>query len=182
MLNGFVKRKVIKQTVMTTVYGVTRYGGRLQIAKQLKDQPEFPHNLVDPAATYLAGKTFESLNEMFESSQAIQAWFTECANLISGQFLRNVEWVTPLGLHVMQPYTKKISAGMAVCNYKNNHCSLKLDLDQVISWSGARSAPTTILCVVFVVIRNSYFVYPWGQVNFMRSLKSCRKLAFSKIS
>ena len=35
-LNGFVRRKVIKQTVMTTVYGVTRYGARLQIAKQLK--------------------------------------------------------------------------------------------------------------------------------------------------
>lgn len=35
-LQGFIKRKVIKQTVMTTVYGVTRYGARLQIAKQLK--------------------------------------------------------------------------------------------------------------------------------------------------
>lgn len=36
VLEGFIKRKVIKQTVMTTVYGVTRYGARLQIAKQLK--------------------------------------------------------------------------------------------------------------------------------------------------
>lgn len=39
MLDGFVKRKVIKQTVMTTVYGVTRYGARLQIARQLKGKP-----------------------------------------------------------------------------------------------------------------------------------------------
>lgn len=36
VLEGFVRRKVIKQTVMTTVYGVTRYGARLQIEKQLK--------------------------------------------------------------------------------------------------------------------------------------------------
>ena len=36
ILEGFVRRKVIKQTVMTTVYGVTRFGARLQIAKQLK--------------------------------------------------------------------------------------------------------------------------------------------------
>ena len=36
VLQGYIKRKVIKQTVMTTVYGVTRYGARLQIAKQLK--------------------------------------------------------------------------------------------------------------------------------------------------
>ena len=36
MLEGFIKRKVIKQTVMTTVYGVTKYGAKLQIAKQLR--------------------------------------------------------------------------------------------------------------------------------------------------
>ena len=36
VLNGFVDRKVIKQTVMTTVYGVTPYGAKLQIARQLK--------------------------------------------------------------------------------------------------------------------------------------------------
>ena len=35
VLEGFVRRKVIKQTVMTTVYGVTKFGARLQIAKQL---------------------------------------------------------------------------------------------------------------------------------------------------
>lgn len=36
VLNGHISRKVVKQTVMTTVYGVTRYGARLQIAKQLR--------------------------------------------------------------------------------------------------------------------------------------------------
>jgi hypothetical protein len=48
-------------------------------------------------------------------------------------------------------------------------------------WSEASSVTTTILCVVFVVIRNSNFVYPSGQVNFM-SPKSWRKFAFSDIS
>ena len=41
-LDGFVRRKVIKQTVMTTVYGVTRYGARLQIAKQLRGEAPEP--------------------------------------------------------------------------------------------------------------------------------------------
>ena len=101
---------MIKQTVMTTVYGVTRYGAKLQIAKQLKDQPGFPLDKVGPASVYLASKTFESLNEIFSSSQAIQAWLTECANVISGgPFFKNVQWITPLGLHVTQPYTKKVS-------------------------------------------------------------------------
>lgn len=41
MLEGFIKRKVIKQTVMTTVYGVTKYGAKLQIAKQLRGKISF---------------------------------------------------------------------------------------------------------------------------------------------
>ncbi|XP_031781389.1 DNA-directed RNA polymerase, mitochondrial isoform X2 [Nasonia vitripennis] len=36
VLEGFIKRKVIKQTIMTTVYGVTWFGAKLQIARQLK--------------------------------------------------------------------------------------------------------------------------------------------------
>lgn len=55
-LEGFVKRKVIKQTVMTTVYGVTRFGARLQIAKQLKDIEDFPKEAVWAASSYLTSK------------------------------------------------------------------------------------------------------------------------------
>ena len=65
ILDGFVKRKVVKQTVMTTVYGVTAYGARLQIARQLKDLDGFPLDKVLEGSTYLAKKTFESLNENF---------------------------------------------------------------------------------------------------------------------
>lgn len=42
LLEGFIKRKLVKQTVMTVVYGVTRYGSRLQMEKQLKDNSDFP--------------------------------------------------------------------------------------------------------------------------------------------
>ncbi len=105
-LDGFVQRKVIKQTVMTTVYGVTKYGAKLQIAKQLKDKEEFPVERVEEASKYLADKTFESLNEMFTASQKIQAWLTECAKIISGDLRQMVSWTTPLGLRVSQPYSK----------------------------------------------------------------------------
>ncbi|XP_055917453.1 DNA-directed RNA polymerase, mitochondrial [Eupeodes corollae] len=106
VLDGFVRRKVIKQTVMTTVYGVTRYGARLQIARQLKDIDNFPSEWVWPASTYLTTKTFESLREMFTSTKEIQDWFTECSRLISGVCNQNVEWVTPLGLPVVQHYNR----------------------------------------------------------------------------
>ena len=91
---------------MTTVYGVTKYGARLQIEKQLKAIDEFPQHLTGAGSAYLAELTFESLNDMFEASQNIQAWFTECATSISDDFKEMVEWETPLGLHVIQPYTK----------------------------------------------------------------------------
>ncbi|VVC37456.1 DNA-directed RNA polymerase, N-terminal,Pentatricopeptide repeat,DNA-directed RNA [Cinara cedri] len=106
-LDGFVRRKVIKQTVMTTVYGVTRFGARLQIAKQLKDIDSFPKDKVWPASTYLVSKTFESLREMFTSTKEIQDWFTECARIISQSCGQSVEWITPLGLPVVQPYNRR---------------------------------------------------------------------------
>lgn len=106
VLEGYVRRKVIKQTVMTTVYGVTRFGARLQIAKQLKSIDEFPAHWVWPASTYLTAKTFESLREMFTSTKEIQDWFTDCARLIATVCAQNVEWVTPLGLPVVQPYNR----------------------------------------------------------------------------
>lgn len=106
ILDGFIRRKVIKQTVMTTVYGVTRYGARLQIARQLKDIEDFPKDLVWQASSYLTVKTFESLREMFKSTREIQDWFTHCARLISAVCFQNVEWVTPLGLPVVQPYNR----------------------------------------------------------------------------
>ena len=115
-LDGFVKRKVIKQTVMTTVYGVTKYGARLQIEKQLKAIDEFPQHLTGPGSAYLAELTFESLNDMFEASQNIQAWFTECATSISDDFKGLVEWETPLGLHVIQPYTKSLGITNSASN------------------------------------------------------------------
>lgn len=106
VLRNFVKRKIIKQTVMTTVYGVTKYGARLQIAKQLKDVEDFPKEWVWAASSYLANRTFESIREMFTSTKEIQDWFFDSARLISSVCQENVEWVTPLGLPVVQPYSR----------------------------------------------------------------------------
>lgn len=43
---------------------------------------------------------------MFKSAREIQDWFTECARLICITREQNMEWVTPLGLPVVQPYSK----------------------------------------------------------------------------
>lgn len=85
MLKGFVKRKVIKQTVMTTVYGVTRYGAKLQIAKQLKDIDDFPKEYVWLASAYLTGTTTNnSLIYRFVPRISDRGW-GDCS---AGKFLR----------------------------------------------------------------------------------------------
>ncbi|CAL1532781.1 unnamed protein product [Lymnaea stagnalis] len=107
ILDGFIKRKVIKQTIMTTVYGVTRYGAKAQIHRQLKDIPDFPSEHAWAASLYLTETTFMCLREMFKATKDIQDWLTEAASLISS--FAPVEWVTPLGFPVFQPYYKRLS-------------------------------------------------------------------------
>lgn len=108
-LEGYVTRKVIKQTVMTTVYGVTKFGGRLQIARQLSDLKEFNQDYIWSGSLYLVEKTFQSLRTMFASAKEIQDWFTDCAHVIS-RCNQYVQWVTPLGLPILQPYFKRIKS------------------------------------------------------------------------
>lgn len=128
ILENFVRRKVIKQTVMTTVYGVTRFGARLQIAKQLKDIDEFPKEHVWACSHYLTTKTFDSLREMFSSTKLIQDWFTDCAKLISSVCGESVEWVTPLGLPVVQPYYRRAGPALhprASLDQHQRPCTMK---------------------------------------------------------
>lgn len=87
ILHGKITRKVVKQPVMTNVYGVTFFGARQQVRKQLQDL--FPDNKRNDAinhmhiAEYIVKKIFKSLGEMFNGAQAIQRWLGECADRIS---------------------------------------------------------------------------------------------------
>ncbi|XP_062545891.1 DNA-directed RNA polymerase, mitochondrial [Armigeres subalbatus] len=124
ILEGHIQRKVIKQTVMTTVYGVTRFGARKQIARQLEYIDDFPKEWVWSASSYLTVKTFNALSEMFTSAREIQDWFTDCARLISAVCARNVEWITPLGLPVVQPYNRSDRPMSSKANHMPEHFSM----------------------------------------------------------
>lgn len=105
-LDGFVRRKVVKQTVMTTVYGVTRYGGKRQIMRQLGYlEGQFPKEDCSQGANYLVGRVFDGITEIFSGAKNIQAWLTELAQVVS-KMGHAVDWVTPLELLVVQPYFK----------------------------------------------------------------------------
>lgn len=102
---GLVTRKVIKQTVMTSVYGVTLVGARDQIKKQLKEKDIFDPQTLFYVSMYLAKKTIESIGDLFREANQIKGWLTKCALIIS-QSGNTVKWITPIGLPCVQPYKK----------------------------------------------------------------------------
>lgn len=83
LLLGKISRKVVKQTVMTNVYGVTFIGAKAQIENRLKERDDIPSDKIYMLSGYLAKKVFASLGEMFNGARKIQDWLTESARRIA---------------------------------------------------------------------------------------------------
>ncbi|KAM6548275.1 hypothetical protein CsatB_019951 [Cannabis sativa] len=99
-----VDRKLVKQTVMTSVYGVTYIGARDQIKRRLKERDAIADDSeLFAAACYAARTTLTALEEMFEAARSIMSWLGDCAKVIASEN-KAVQWTTPLGLPVIQPY------------------------------------------------------------------------------
>ena len=85
-LDGRVTRKVVKQTVMTNVYGVTYIGAKRQVRRQLDTlSPGFPETdkvNLHLASGYIAKKIFSTLATMFNGAHDIQYWLGDCASRI----------------------------------------------------------------------------------------------------
>uniref|UniRef100_A0A2N9EV15 DNA-directed RNA polymerase n=1 Tax=Fagus sylvatica TaxID=28930 RepID=A0A2N9EV15_FAGSY len=104
LLINQVDRKLVKQTVMTSVYGVTYVGARDQIKKRLKERCAIADDSqLFAAACYAAKTTLTALGEMFEAARSIMSWLGDCAKVIASEN-HPVRWTTPLGLPVVQPY------------------------------------------------------------------------------
>jgi DNA-directed RNA polymerase len=141
IVQGKITRKVVKQTVMTTVYGVTFIGAKDQVARQLEDRG-LPSESIWTCSTYLAKQIMACIGDLFSGAEAIQNWLTESALLIaksipserlteietqikagssyaktaqqiSKEQMTSVIWTTPLGLPVVQPYRKVLRKQVA---------------------------------------------------------------------
>lgn len=80
-VRGKITRKVVKQTVMTNVYGVTFAGAKKQVCKQLdaayptlEADSGFPAILL---ASYIAHHIFKAMSTMFKGAHEIQTWLGE---------------------------------------------------------------------------------------------------------
>lgn len=111
-LDGRLTRKCVKQPVMTNVYGVTYYGAKEQVRRQL--EVLFPEVKRDDAvnlgnmSSYVADKIFKSLGSMFGGAQAIQNWLGQCADRITTSLTK--EQVAELTNPTPKP-TKSLAKG-----------------------------------------------------------------------
>ena len=87
-----VSRKVVKQTIMTVVYGVTFYGAIKQIearlveTKVLQDimKKEGGGSYIKRMSVLLAKTAFDSLGSVFNSSRSIQSWLEDiCTEVVA---------------------------------------------------------------------------------------------------
>uniref|UniRef100_A0A0D9XBI3 DNA-directed RNA polymerase n=1 Tax=Leersia perrieri TaxID=77586 RepID=A0A0D9XBI3_9ORYZ len=77
-----VDRKLVKQTVMTSVYGVTYVGAREQIKRRLKERGVIADDSeLFSASCYAAKVTLTALGEMFQAARSIMNWLGDCAKI-----------------------------------------------------------------------------------------------------
>ena len=76
LVNGLIDRKVVKQTVMTSVYVVTFVGARKQIQARLEEKlemtdmdPDEIENAAYMAGHYVAHITMDALRELFTGAR-----------------------------------------------------------------------------------------------------------------
>ncbi|KAK0201027.1 DNA/RNA polymerase [Desarmillaria ectypa] len=83
ILKGKISRKIVKQTVMTTVYGVTYVGAREQIEKQLRNVESLKNEDTWTLSAYLAKVVLACIGDLFSGAKDIQNWLNLCARLIA---------------------------------------------------------------------------------------------------
>lgn len=83
LLRGKITRKIVKQPVMTNVYGVTNYGAQRQIRERLKEFGIVPVADYAKAANYISKKVFHALDKLFSTARQLQNWLAFCAKEIA---------------------------------------------------------------------------------------------------
>jgi DNA-directed RNA polymerase len=81
-----IERKTVKQTVMTSVYGVTFVGARDQVRSRLREKyyPEtYNADQIQFLSAYITPKIFHALDDMFQGARQIQEWLARAANEIA---------------------------------------------------------------------------------------------------
>lgn len=131
ILQPYLSRKTIKQTVMTTVYGVTFYGAFRQISNKIDDIIEEDMSVTIPKkqrseiSLYIARHVLSAVGDLFGEARAIQTFLIEnayrCITSFDRRFhnpslktdffgkdhYRPMMWTSLAGFPVIQHYHEK---------------------------------------------------------------------------
>lgn len=118
MMKNHITRKLVKTTVMTSVYGVTPYGAKRQIQDAMKEmiqkgqlhlpEPSEENEFKDwkkSISTFFGQITYTSMSEVTCSAYLTMLWLRDCARKVAERGHR-VTWLTPLNLPCMQHYAR----------------------------------------------------------------------------
>lgn len=172
VLEGHINRKLVKATVMTNVYGVTAYGAKLQFKKVLQDVDSFPKDHMKIASIYLARTVFNTIEDLFTCSKEIQDWLIAISVAIAKRINMPVEWLTPLGLPVVQYYFKSKGFKVKVdANRQKNGCPP----NYIHSLDATHMMLTSLYCekkgINFASVHDSYWTHPADVEEMSRTLR-----------
>jgi DNA-directed RNA polymerase len=100
-----VVRQVVKQPVMTQTYGVTMVGAKKQILNQLRELGLEGDDLYK-CSQYLANKVMGSIANLCPGATGAMDWLRAYARAFTDAG-RLVQWTTPMGLPVVQSYSRR---------------------------------------------------------------------------
>ena len=102
LLDGWIDRKIVKQTVMTTSYGVTHDGARRQLYEHLSNAGFVYDNLFS-ISSYLARHCIAGTQRTCRAAYEAMKWLETTARAITATG-EPIRWTTPLGVEIEQPY------------------------------------------------------------------------------
>lgn len=102
LLEGHIDRKLVKRPVMTYVYSVTHVGAKGQVRDTLMNRG-FEKRDAEFCARWVANLVMGGMDAVTPGAAEAMRWLRECAGKIVDAG-RSVEWISPIGLHVRQPY------------------------------------------------------------------------------
>ncbi|MEW5305129.1 MAG: hypothetical protein WDW36_007690 [Sanguina aurantia] len=106
LARGRIDRGMVKQTVMTSVYGVTYIGAREQIKGKLQERGFTQAEELRQMTAYLTPIVIEKMGQVFSSARDIMKWLADCARIVAS-LDKPMTWRSPLGFPIEQPYRKE---------------------------------------------------------------------------
>ena len=170
------ERKVYKQTVMTTVYNVTRVGAREQVKVQLKKRGVGRGELFKYSAQ-LSELVLDAVGDTFPKSKEIMSWIETCCRLMCKHNPnRAIQWTSPLGFPVIQPYRSMRKFQIRTCMQRltigtpNEESPVALGKqvqggppNVVHSWDATHMMCTALECrdmsIEFAAVHDSYWTH-----------------------